>query len=522
MLFKFIKKLTLYIFPTADDQKFYSLVKGSFFKSEEEPVLTTLVDCTHLGFKRWNIELLFTLSGISRVHNRNFIAFYPSYFFIWNTLQSKMVWLIKKIYNKDNHIFNLFFISEKIAPSYFKFLFSNYEFNEFNEFNEFLSKDEVLNFKYKGVKIGDLVYDSYLKENRKATVDIKSKELAFIIKKACFLVDFYQNEFSKYNIKEFYITHANYICYGAAIRVALKNNIKVFCTHGVRGGEFHQLTEENPFISPDFKIYKKLFDKLENPDVLLELAKKELENIFKGTINSSIDYLKETPYKDATIPINVISDKTDNLLIMLHCFFDSPHIYKSMLYPDFYEWVVDTIQVALGADKAVFIKEHPNGMLGNDIIVSELKKKFSAVTFLDKTTSNLAIMHSKIDAVVTVYGTLGHEFPYMDIPVINAGDNPHSAFNFCYNPASRSQYQDLIMKVGALKKPTNLDKIDILKFYYIHYISDLKGVNKLTKSTIAAKFSPKDDYKEMIDVINNVGINNFIEASKNTYLAVIK
>ena len=186
MLFKFIKKLTLYIFPTADDQKFYSLVKGSFFKSEEEPVLTTLVDCTHLGFKRWNIELLFTLSGISRVHNRNFIAFYPSYFFIWNTLQSKMVWLIKKIYNKDNHIFNLFFISEKIAPSYFKFLFSNYEFNEFNEFNEFLSKDEVLNFKYKGVKIGYLVYDSYLKENRKATVDIKSKELAFIIKKACF------------------------------------------------------------------------------------------------------------------------------------------------------------------------------------------------------------------------------------------------------------------------------------------------------------------------------------------------
>ena len=512
MLSKFIKKLTLYVFTTKDDEQFYSFVKSLFFKSEQDPYLTTLVDCTHLGLKRWNVELLFSLLGISKAHNRKFIAFYPSYFFVWNTLQSKAIWIFKKIHNKDNRLFELFCMSEKISPSYSNFLFSN------KLSYDFYSKDDLLNFKYKDIKLGDIIYDSYLKENKKATVDVKSKKLARIVERACFLVDCYEQEFLKYGVQEFYVTHATYICFGAAVRVALKYKIKVFVTHSTRWTEFHQLSEEHPLQTPNFKIYKQLFDKLENPDICLEEAKQQLEDRFRGAIDPSIAYMKESAYADEDSSIGCISDNTDNLIIMLHCFFDSPHIYKSMLYPDFYEWVVDTIEVALGAGKAVFIKEHPNGILGNNEIVAELKKNFSNVTFLEKTTSNLTIMKCKIDAVATVYGTIGHEFSYHNIPVINAGDNPHSAFNFCYNPSSREQYQKLIMDVGSLKKPTNSDKIDILKFYYIHNLYNGKGVNSLMIKKISKKFGFRDDYKEMIDVINEAGIDKCVDASKNTYL----
>ena len=97
MFSKFLKKLTLYVFTTKDDEQFYSLVQSLFYKSEQDPCLTTLVDCTHLGLKRWNVELLFSLLGISKAQNRKFIAFYPSYFFVWNSFQSKAIWFFKKI-----------------------------------------------------------------------------------------------------------------------------------------------------------------------------------------------------------------------------------------------------------------------------------------------------------------------------------------------------------------------------------------------------------------------------------------
>jgi hypothetical protein len=514
MFSKFIKKLKLYVFPTKDDREFYSLIQMSLAEPEDDMSLITLVDCTHLGFKRWNVQLFCTLLGINNVTQRKFVAFYPSYFFIWNTLQSKIIWIIKKIYNKDNELLNLLSINEKITPSYSRFLLSNYVSYKFD------SKEDVINFEYKGIKIGDLIYDSYLKENRKATVDVNSKKLDQLLKKACFLVDFYQNEFSKHNIAEVYLTHAVYLCYGTAARVALKNNIKVYITQNTRGKELHQLTEEHPFQTPNFSSYKQIFDELENPEDRLDAARNEFENRFKGVINSSISYMKETAYTESDISLSCISDETDNLLIMLHCFFDSPHIYKSMLYPDFYEWVIDTIEVALATGKTVFIKEHPNGMTGNDKVVAELKKKFTTVTFLDKKTSNLAIMNCKIDAVASVYGTLGHEFPYKNIPVINAGENPHSSFNFCYNPTSLSEYRNLISKVGSLKKPTDIDKNDILKFYYIHNIFNGKGVNSLINKSIIEKFSPKDDYKEMIDVITDIGLVNYIESSKNSYLTL--
>ena len=515
MFSKFLKKLTLYVFTTKDDEQFYSLVQSLFYKSEQDPCLTTLVDCTHLGLKRWNVELLFSLLGISKAQNRKFIAFYPSYFFVWNSFQSKAIWFFKKIYNKDNRLLELFCMNKKISPSYSNFFFSN------KAAYNFCSKDELLNFKYKDIKLGDIIYDSYLKENKKATVDVDSKKLARIVKRTCFLVDFYEKEFSKNGVQEFYVTHATYICFGAAVRVALKYKIKVFVTHSTRYTEFHQLSEEHPLQTPNFKIYNQLFDELENPELCLEEAKKQLEDRFRGAIDPSIAYMKESAYTAADSSFVSIPDNTDNLLIMLHCFFDSPHIYKSMLYPDFYEWVIDTVEIALDAGKAVFIKEHPNGILGNDKVIADLKKEFSNVTFLEKTTSNLAIMKCKIDAIATVYGTIGHEFSYHNIPVINAGDNPHSAFNFCYNPSSLKQYQKLIMDVGNLKKPTDSDKIDILKFYYIHNLYNGAGVNSLMIKNISKQFGFRDDYKEMMDVINQDGVDKYIDASKDTYLRLI-
>ena len=46
---------------------------------------------------------------------------------------------------------------------------------------EFKSKEELLNFKYEGVKLGDLVYDTYLRMYLEPTVDLKDKRLKNVL-----------------------------------------------------------------------------------------------------------------------------------------------------------------------------------------------------------------------------------------------------------------------------------------------------------------------------------------------------
>ena len=41
-------------------------------------------------------------------------------------------------------------------------------------FKNIKSKNDVLNIKLNSIKVGDLIYDGYLRENRLSTIDIKS------------------------------------------------------------------------------------------------------------------------------------------------------------------------------------------------------------------------------------------------------------------------------------------------------------------------------------------------------------
>ena len=80
------------------------------------------------------------------------------------------------------------------------------------------------------------------------------------------------------------------------------------------------------------------------------------------------------------------------VVIFLHCFFDSPHVYRNMLYSDFYEWIGDTLKVASEVSKQgkidFYVKPHPNGIEGNDEIVEQLKVQFPAIHFINKNVSN--------------------------------------------------------------------------------------------------------------------------------------
>ena len=85
---------------------------------------------------------------------------------------------------------------------------------------------------------------------------------------------------------------------------------------------------------------------------------------------------------------------------------------------------------------------------------------------------------------LTVYGSIGHEYPLYNIPVINAGYGPHFHYSFNYNPKTLSQYSKLINNLEKLKV-NKKHLIDIYKFYYSHYLIDYEIFNKLPKTDLA-------------------------------------
>jgi hypothetical protein len=128
------------------------------------------------------------------------------------------------------------------------------------------------------------------------------------------------------------------------------------------------------------------------------------------------------------------------------------------------------------------IKIHPNQY---DLNLKELRnftKKFPKFELLDKNISHNEILNSyNILFALTVYGSIGHEYPLFGIPVINCSiKNPHSSYNFNINTKSKKDLKKKITNIEKFKKPiTKKVKDAIYEFYYMRYMSEYNCINNL-------------------------------------------
>ena len=115
-----------------------------------------------------------------------------------------------------------------------------------------------------------------------------------------------------------------------------------------------------------------------------------------------------------------------------------------------------------------YVKPHPNGIPGNEEIIDGIKSRFDGVTFLPKSVSNKQLIQEGFDLALTVYGTLGHEFPYFGIRVLNAGDNPHVNYDFSAYAKTKKQYEDYLSDIDSIPALNESIQQQILDFYYMH------------------------------------------------------
>lgn len=332
------------------------------------------------------------------------------------------------------------------------------------------SKKEFLNICIDGVRVGDLIYDSYLRFKPALTLDLKDEFLLRLLLNTDALVSKARKTFRQFKVTYLMTPYCSYIHWGVWVRVALDEGVDVYAV-----GNVNQFIKRvHSYFPSHVKGYDKYQDLIAHHPASQDIKKKIEDTIEKRlngrALDDAIYYMSVNPFADLheSQKLNL----KDHLVFMLHAFTDSPHVYRSMIFEDFYEWIIESAKFCEENNIEYAVKIHPSET-EPELVKNTLRSRLRTVKILDKDISNKAISSSGIKAMVTIHGTICYEFAFLGIPVICAGDNPHVQFSFCYLPKSKALYFE------ALKYPPKhfgpQFKNEIIDFYYAHNIAMIDG-----------------------------------------------
>ena len=349
-----------------------------------------------------------------------------------------------------------------------------------NIINKIKKKDDILKIRINNIFCGDLIYDTYIRYRSKPTVNINDTFLSHIIYKFFINLNILKNIQKKYKISEYYSSYSSYISHGLPIRFFINKKINTYSC-GSMFSYFKKLNNKRFLHSEHALNFKKIFYSLKNKRNLINLAKKEMKNKFLGTVVSSNQYLKVNTYNtNNKIKFN---KKLNNLfgVVFLHDFFDAPHDQDKLIFNDFFDWTIYTIDLIRKNNLKIAIKPHPNSIAKSINIENELIKKYPEIIWIDRKISNLQIF--KLDNFkfgISANGSVLYELPYFNKIGISAGTNPTSAFSFNKNPKSVKEYKKFIFQCHNNNKKNNLKKKDeLFSMYYtycMHDKDDLKTI----------------------------------------------
>lgn len=167
-----------------------------------------------------------------------------------------------------------------------------------------------------------------------------------------------------------------------------------------------------------------------------------------------------------------VLEKNDKLKLIIfpHSFEEDSCLCGGNLFDDnYFLWLCHLGELS---EKTPFydwyIKPHP-ASFGRDIpIIDMIVKKYQRIKKLPMNLSPIQLRDEGVKFALTISGSIGHEYPYIGINVINAGVNPHDDFGFNITPKSVEEYDKLIMNLQDIH--FEVDKEMMYKFYAMNYL----------------------------------------------------
>jgi hypothetical protein len=329
------------------------------------------------------------------------------------------------------------------------------------------SKSELENLSVDGIWIGDLIYDTYLRERKLPTIDIRDEFFQGYLKDALSMFSFWQDYFVQHNVKAINVSHCVYNN-AMPLRIAVRNGIPVY---QINATHVYSMNEHNLFAYGDYKFFPDKFRLIEQAVQLngIQKAKNRIDLRLAGRVGVDMQYSTRSAYGEKKSGQVLRSSEKFKVLIAAHCFFDSPHSYGNNLFPDFYEWVDYLGKISNETDYDWYIKTHPDFLPGNIDVINYFLCKYPRLALIDSATSHHQLIDEGIGCALTTYGTIGFEYAALGIPVINASlCNPHIAYDFNLHPKSIMEYRELLLNLENIQIEINKEKV--YEYYFMKNI----------------------------------------------------
>ena len=326
------------------------------------------------------------------------------------------------------------------------------------------SEDDWLHITYKGVLYGkQIIRDFYRYEMPTFDMhdEISKEYLRSMLRRIIFWHDFFSSDKT---VKAMIVEDGIYR-EGLMAHAAIAAGVRVYTI----GYSMSIRLEQDLCWCDVYKEYNRFFDELtlkEQRDGL-KWAQERLYKRLHGDV-TDIPYMKGiNPYESKKVNSCVKKSDRTKILICPHSFSDDLYANGKPLFSSVWTWLCHLGDLSRQTNYDWYLKQHPVANKRDKKIIEKFLERFPNIKSVPPLTSPYQLKEEGIEYALTVWGTLGHEYPALGIQVINAGENMHSSFDFDWNPRSRSEYDDCILNITNLHK--RLDINEIYKFYCIHF-----------------------------------------------------
>lgn len=350
-------------------------------------------------------------------------------------------------------------------------------------FSQLRSKQDVNRIRENGIWLGDLIYDTYLRDLLLATVDIRDPRLLGYIRDALLYLYSSESYLASHQVKAVFADHLVYIWQGVLLRAAMARDIPVYTIYfdprpGAQRVDLVSRKEDMEVPTRfNYWLFPQIFSRMpENEQMAArEKGRALLEHRISGGIQNRV--LPGQSAYSAGEGERVLSESAcPKLLILLHDFCDACHVYRNLIFDDFYEWIHFLLKEASETPFEWHVKPHPNmndyrrrGIANaNQKVLEELKRTYPKIRFLEPSISNRQLVEEGICGVFTMYGTAAHEFPFLGVPAVCGADNPHVSYPFAQTAKTVEEYVGLIRSAGLHRAVTGADRIP--EFCYMNFL----------------------------------------------------
>ena len=344
--------------------------------------------------------------------------------------------------------------------------------------NDLKNSQSISSYYIGDILMGDLIIDTYLRFKPSPVFQVNDLMVWHIIWQSLRDLKRSNDYFKKNKPIAYFSSYSTYIQHGIPVRVAKKNGVRV-CTFGSLNVFGKELVGDDHYHTPDVSSYKLIFEQFEDKEGRLGEAKNMLENRLTGSIDFATAYMKKSAYSNSKSEIKL--DVKDKVVIFLHDFYDSPHVYPNLIFNDFWEWIIFTIDSLLQSKIPFVVKPHPNQINFSDQAVFKLIDLYPGLKIIGHEVTNVQLANCGMLSGITVYGTVAHELAYLGIPSIACAKHPHHTFDFCNTASSLEEYGKLLSMPGYSSLSREMMQYQALAFCYMHNIFGGDEVANLRK-----------------------------------------